>query len=125
LAQSYRLYTLALAGSPDLSSWIDCETKGISNESKLRLASAYVYWQTKSAGLSLLNTSIDDNSNYIITYGSVDRNRAMVWKHFIAWAKVKKAFAMATNCHKECQVTNGWEHANYVWFVCNGKVFCE
>jgi hypothetical protein len=70
---------------------MDCETKGISNESKLRLASAYVYWRTKSAGLSLLNTSIDDNSNYIITYGSADRNRAMVLKTLLLLGQKKKS----------------------------------
>ncbi|HAT77507.1 MAG TPA: hypothetical protein DCS19_11940, partial [Flavobacterium sp.] len=80
LAQAYRLYTLALAGSPDLSSMNRFrETKGISNESKLRLASAYVLAGQKSAGLNLLlKTTIDENSNYnYFYYGSSDRNRAM------------------------------------------------
>ena len=65
-AQSYRLYTLALAGSADLASMNRLrETVGISNESKLRLASAYVLAGQKSAGLNLLlKTTIDDNSNY-------------------------------------------------------------
>jgi hypothetical protein len=42
LAQAYRLYTLALAGAPDLSAMNRLrETANISNESKLRLAAAY------------------------------------------------------------------------------------
>ncbi|QZK91476.1 hypothetical protein K5V07_13605 [Flavobacterium sp. CHNK8] len=104
LAQSYRLYTLALAGAPDLSSMNRLrETKGISNESKLRLASAYVLAGQKSAGLSLLlNTSIDDNSNYnYYYYGSADRNRAMALETLLLLGQKQKAFAMATKLAKD------------------------
>ncbi|MBB1192187.1 hypothetical protein DNC80_00685 [Flavobacterium sp. SOK18b] len=104
LAQSYRLYTLALAGAPDLSSMNRLrETKGISNESKLRLASAYVLAGQKSAGLTLLlNTSIDDNSNYnYYYYGSADRNRAMALETLLLLGQKQKAFAMATKLAKD------------------------
>ncbi|WP_158728758.1 MULTISPECIES: alpha-2-macroglobulin [unclassified Flavobacterium] len=104
LAQSYRLYTLALAAAPDLSSMNRLrETKGISNESKLRLASAYVLAGQKSAGLTLLlNTSIDDNSNYnYYYYGSADRNRAMALETLLLLGQKQKAFAMATKLAKD------------------------
>jgi uncharacterized protein YfaS (alpha-2-macroglobulin family) len=104
LAQSYRLYTLALAGAPDLSSMNRLrETKGISNESKLRLASAYVLAGQKSAGLNLLlKTTIDDNSNYnYYYYGSVDRNRAMALETMLLLGQKQKAFAMAIKLAKE------------------------
>ena len=104
LAQSYRLYTLALAGAPDLSSMNRLrETKGISNESKLRLASAYVLAGQKAAGLTLLlNTSIDDNSNYnYYYYGSGDRNRAMALETLLLLGQKQKAFAMATKLAKD------------------------
>ncbi|WP_281323647.1 MG2 domain-containing protein [Flavobacterium sp. IMCC34518] len=104
LAQSYRLYTLALAGAPDLSSMNRLrETKGISNESKLRLASAYVLAGQKAAGLTLLlNTSIDDNSNYnYYYYGSNDRNRAMALETLLLLGQKQKAFAMATKLAKD------------------------
>lgn len=103
LAQSYRLYTLALAGVPDLSSMNRLrETKGISNESKLRLASAYVLAGQKAAGLTLLlKTSIDDNSNYnYYYYGSADRNRAMALETLLLLGQKQKAFAMATKLAK-------------------------
>lgn len=103
LAQSYRLYTLSLAGAPDLSSMNRLrETKGISNESKLRLASAYVLAGQKSAGLTLLlNTSIDDNSNYTYYYyGSGDRNRAMALETLLLLGQKQKAFAMAVKLAK-------------------------
>lgn len=104
LAQAYRLYTLALAGAPDLSSMNRLrETKGISNESKLRLAAAYVLAGQKSAGLNLLlKTTIDDNSNYnYYYYGSADRNRAMALETLLLLGQNQKAFAMATKLAKD------------------------
>lgn len=104
LAQAYRLYTLALAGTPDLSSMNRLrETKGISNESKLRLASAYVLAGQKSAGLTLLlNTAIDDNSNYnYYYYGSADRNRAMALETMLLLGQKQKAFTMAIKLAKD------------------------
>jgi len=103
LAQAYRLYTLALAGSPDLSSMNRFrETKGISNESKLRLASAYVLAGQKSAGLNLLlKTTIDENSNYnYYYYGSADRNRAMALETLLLLGQKQKAYAMAIKLAK-------------------------
>jgi hypothetical protein len=103
LGQAYRLYTLVLAGAPDLPSMNRLrETKGISNESKLRLASAYVLAGQKSAGLNLLlKTSIDDNSNYnFYYYGSADRNRAMALETMLLLGQKQKAFAMAIKLAK-------------------------
>lgn len=104
LAQAYRLYTLALAGAPDLSSMNRLrETKGISNESRLRLASAYVLAGQKSAGLNLLlKTTIDDNSDYnYYYYDSADRNRAMALETLLLLGQKQKAFAMAIKLAKE------------------------
>jgi len=98
LAQAYRLYTLALAGSSDLASMNRLrETKGISNESKLRLAVAYVLAGQKSAGQSLfLNSTIEDSSNYnYYYYGSADRNRAMALETMLLLGQKEKSFAMA------------------------------
>nr|WP_321539531.1 hypothetical protein [Flavobacterium piscinae] len=50
-AQAYRLYTLALAGSPDMASMNRLrETTGISNESKLRLAVRVCLGRPKTSG---------------------------------------------------------------------------
>ncbi|MCV9931427.1 MG2 domain-containing protein [Flavobacterium sp. LS1R47] len=104
MAQAYRLYTLALAGSSDLSSMNRLrETKGISNESKLRLAAAYVLAGQKSAASSLLLISkIDDeSSNYnYYYYGSSDRNRAMALETMLLLGQKQKAFTMATKLAK-------------------------
>ncbi len=104
LAQSYRLYTLALAGVSDLSSMNRLrETKGISNESKLRLAAAYVLAGQKSAGQTLLlNSTIEGDSNYnYYYYGSGDRNRAMALETMLLLGQKQKAFAMAIKLAKD------------------------
>ncbi|WP_431133995.1 alpha-2-macroglobulin family protein [Psychroserpens mesophilus] len=87
LAQAYRLYTLALAGSPDLASMNRLrEFEEISNEAKWRLAAAYALAGQKEASEQLSRTAnIDfqpvDHNNY--TYGSVNRNRAMALETMI------------------------------------------
>lgn len=87
LAQAYRLYTLALAGSPDLSSMNRLrETREISNEAKLRLAAAYALVGQKEAAESIVNkTPLDfkpEKYNYY-TYGSTNRNKAMALETFV------------------------------------------
>lgn len=98
-AQAYRLYTLALAGSPDLSSMNRLrETQGISNDSKLRLAAAYALAGQKSAGLALLNQSsldIDTQGHRYYYYGSPERNRAMALETLILLGQKERAFRIA------------------------------
>ncbi|MFI1744613.1 alpha-2-macroglobulin family protein [Thalassobellus sediminis] len=81
LAQAYRLYTLALAGSADLASMNRLrEFSEISNEAKWRLAAAYALVGQKEASD---NISQSANINFkpirynYYTYGSINRNRAM------------------------------------------------
>jgi hypothetical protein len=111
LAQAYRLYTLALVGSPDVSSMNRLrETNGISNESKLRLAAAYALIKQKSAGLSLLSKSqIDEsyNDNYYYYYGSEDRNRAMTLETLLLLGQKEKAFRIAKDLAKNLS-SNQW-----------------
>ena len=80
-AQAYRLYTLALAGHPDLSSMNRLrEFKEISNNAKWRLAAAYALAGQKEAAQKVsanANINFKPNSYNYYTYGSVDRNRAM------------------------------------------------
>lgn len=81
LAQAYRLYTLALAGSPDLAAMNRLrEFTEISNEAKWRLAAAYALAGQEEASAQISKTAniefLPPKYNYY-TYGSVNRNRAM------------------------------------------------
>lgn len=87
LAQAYRLYTLALAGSPDLASMNRLrEFSEISNEAKWRLAAAYALAGQKEASAAISQSANIEfkpvKYNYY-TYGSVDRNRAMALETMI------------------------------------------
>lgn len=105
LAQAYRLYTLALAGSADLASMNRLrETVDISNEAKLRLAAAYVLCGQKAAGIALLaKSSIAENANRYsyYYYGSENRNRAMTLETLILLGEKQKAFRFAAILAKE------------------------
>ncbi|WGD35933.1 MG2 domain-containing protein [Olleya sp. YS] len=87
LAQAYRLYTLALAGSPDLAAMNRLrEFSEISNEAKWRLAAAYALARQTEASNKVSSTANIEfkapRYNYY-TYGSVDRNRAMALETMI------------------------------------------
>ncbi len=93
LAQAYRLYTLALAGSPDLASMNRLrEFSEISNEAKWRLAAAYAL-----AGQNEASHQISQSANInfkaqrynYYTYGSVDRNRAMALETMVLTKNTK------------------------------------
>ena len=79
LAQAYRLYTLALAGSPDLSAMNRLrEFAAISNEAKWRLAATYAIVGQKEAANEIMGKADLNFSGYnSYNYGSETRNRAM------------------------------------------------
>ncbi|MFD2551406.1 alpha-2-macroglobulin [Bizionia sediminis] len=81
LAQAYRLYTLALAGQPDLAAMNRLrEFSNISNESKWRLAAAYALAGQLEASQAISQTATTNFQNtkqMAYTFGSVTRNRAM------------------------------------------------
>ncbi|MEO1033342.1 MAG: MG2 domain-containing protein [Bacteroidota bacterium] len=94
LAQAYRLYTLALAGSPDLASMNRLrEFEEISNDAKWRLAAAYALVGQKEASDAISKTANIDfqppkSDSY--TYGSLHRNRAMALETMILTDDSKK-----------------------------------
>jgi alpha-2-macroglobulin len=103
-AQAYRLYTLALAGSPDMASMNRLrETPGISNESKLRLAAAYALVGQKQAAQSLFSRSkLDEvNTNGYSYYGSADRNRAMALETLLLLGDKQRSFQLANQLAKK------------------------
>ncbi|WP_405251026.1 alpha-2-macroglobulin family protein [Dokdonia sp. Asnod3-C12] len=94
LMQAYRLYTLALAGQPDLAAMNRLRENGnLSNESKWRLAGAYaLVGQEKVARELTVTANIDfkpKNYDYH-TYGSVYRNRAMALETMVVMNDAKQ-----------------------------------
>ena len=104
LAQAYRLYTLALAGHPDLSSMNRLrEFSEISNDAKWRLAAAYALAGQKEAATKIGNTAnIDFESKRgdYYTYGSTNRNRAMAMETMLLTGN-KKSRELAQYLAKE------------------------
>lgn len=82
LIQAYRLYTLALAKSPDLGAMNRLkEHKDLSQQGKWRLAAAYVLAGQPEVGKKLvagLSTSVKDYRELSYTYGSDERDLAMI-----------------------------------------------
>lgn len=110
LAQAYRLYTLALAGSPDLAAMNRLrEFSEISNEAKWRLAAAYALAGQKEASDKISATAninfVPPKYNYY-TYGSVDRNRAMALETMIL-TKNPKMRELAQDIAKDLS-SNRW-----------------
>jgi uncharacterized protein YfaS (alpha-2-macroglobulin family) len=104
LAQAYRLYTLALADSPDLAAMNRLrEFSELSNEAKWRLAAAYALaGQTEASNAVAKTANIEFQPvkrNYY-TYGSVDRNRAMALETMII-TKDKRLKDLAETIAKE------------------------
>ncbi len=95
MAQAYRLYTLALAGSPDLSSMNRLrEISSLSNDAKLRLAAAYGVVKQKNASEQLLQAATIDfktTKRHNYTYGSTTRNRAMALETLVLLNQKEKA----------------------------------
>ncbi len=96
--QAYRLYTLALAGDADVASMNRLKsTVGISSNSKLRLAAAYVLIGQRDAALQLVKSANIDNlipkSNHY--FDSRERNNAMALETFVLLKDKVKARKMA------------------------------
>jgi uncharacterized protein YfaS (alpha-2-macroglobulin family) len=89
------LYSLAVAGAPDLSSMNRLrENANLSNDSKLRLAAAYaLVGQNKAAEELLSKSNIDFQPNRYDyrTYGSPQRNRAMALETYTIMKKDERA----------------------------------
>lgn len=81
LIQAYRLYTLALAGKPELAAMNRLrESKDISNDAKWRLAAAYALAGKNDVAKQIAQTANIDfvpQRNDYYTYGSPFRNQAM------------------------------------------------
>ena len=108
LSQAYALYTLALAGSPDLSAMNRLrEFKQISNEAKWRLAATYALVGQKEAADEIMQKADLNFAGYnYYNYGSVTRNRAMALETMLL-TNDKNAKDVAKTIAKELS-SNSW-----------------
>jgi uncharacterized protein YfaS (alpha-2-macroglobulin family) len=97
--QAYRLYTLALAGTPEIGAMNRLkELKDLSVQARWRLAAAYALaGKTTAAGELLLNasTTVEPYSPYNNTYGSFLRDEAMILETLLLMGRDKEAFTHA------------------------------
>jgi uncharacterized protein YfaS (alpha-2-macroglobulin family) len=104
LTQSYRLYTLALAGAPEIGAMNRLkELKNISVQARWRLAAAYALAGKMNAANELIfnaPTDIDPYSSSNSSYGSSCRDEAMILETFILMGKDKEAFVQAEKVSK-------------------------
>jgi len=95
LIQAYRLYTLALAKKPALSAMNRMrETGGITDAAKWRLAAAYVVaGKADIAGQIVNGLSLKPNKsvNYWDTYGSPERDEAMMLETLVLLKRMAQA----------------------------------
>ena len=104
LAQAYRLYTLALAGEPELSAMNRMRNQsGLSTQSTWRLAAAYALAGHSNVATELINStslSVINQRDNGYTYGSEERDMAMIMETLVLMEKKKEAAEMLQKMSK-------------------------
>lgn len=99
LDQAYRLYSLALAGAPEMGAMNRLkEMKDLSLQAKWRLAAAYALAGKKKAAEELIFNASTEVQPYALsnsTYGSSDRDEAMILETLVLMGRDKEAFTQA------------------------------
>ena len=103
--QAYRLYTLALAGSPELGAMNQLkELKTLSSPSKLYLAASYAIIGKKDVSKSLINASGKEFPKYAefgYTFGSDMRDQAILLNALVSIEDKNGASVLAKNIAKK------------------------
>ncbi|MDR3047751.1 MAG: alpha-2-macroglobulin [Bacteroidales bacterium] len=110
--QAYRLYSLALAGSPELGAMNRLkESKNLSTQARWRLAAAYALCNQKKAAEELIANTISTIADYYggVTYGSSDRDNAMILETMILMGHLDKAFTQAQQLAQKLSQQNRFE----------------
>lgn len=113
LIQAYRLYTLAIAGSPSLGAMNRMKENGkVRREAKWRLALAYAEAGYDSQAANLIEgLSIQADSvlrDYRYSFGSQTRDKAMVMETLLGLDKKEKAFEILMDIAKEMGDNSRW-----------------
>ncbi|MBU0487459.1 MAG: hypothetical protein KKA07_03800 [Bacteroidetes bacterium] len=111
LVQAYRLYTLALAKEPQIAAMNRLrEEKGLSVASKWRLAAAYQLAGKGEIAKQIVNnltTVIPDYREMYYTYGSSDRDKAMIIEALTLMNDKKKAMPLVMELSRSMS-SNYW-----------------
>ncbi len=112
LEQAYRLYTLALAGAPELGAMNRLkEYPNLTNVAKWRLVAAYqVAGYNAEAKKLAFNTpvTVTDYSEFSYSYGSDERDEAMIVEALTLMGEKGKAALMVKDLSKELSNPNSW-----------------
>lgn len=110
LTQAYRLYTLALAGVPEIGAMNRLrENSKISDQAKWRLAATYAQIGKTEVATSLvksLNTTVKDYRELSYTYGSGLRDEAMILETLVGMKSLDKAGSIAQRISKQLSSGN-------------------
>ncbi|MFM9839709.1 MAG: alpha-2-macroglobulin family protein [Cyclobacteriaceae bacterium] len=112
LIQAYRLYTLALAGAPELGAMNRLrEMKDVSLQAKWMLAASYVKAGQPEAAKSLvanLTTTIKAYQEMSYSYGSDERDKAIILETLILLNEKTKAFELVRDISKSLSDQGNW-----------------
>ena len=112
LTQAYRLYTLALSGSPDLASMNRMrESRSLDDRTKWRLALAYLLVGQNSAADALISgagTSVGSYAELSGTFGSDLRDEAMILESLIALGRDAEAGNVARRISSQLTSDASW-----------------
>ncbi len=126
IAQAYRLYTLALAGSPELGSMNQLkEMKSLSNPGKFYLAASYAIIGKKDVSKALINKANKEIPKYAefgYTFGSDLRDQAILLNALVAVEDKTNAANVAKSMANKMG-GSGW-YATYslsygIWAISN------
>ena len=105
MVQAYRLYTLALAKKPALGAMNRMRgTKDLNSLTKWRLAAAYLLaGKGKVANEIILDltTEVKGYDKYSYTYGSVERDQAMILETMVLMGNKSQAFVLLKELSKK------------------------
>ncbi len=127
--QAYRLYTLALAGSPDLGAMNRLREKEEKSPDVIwRLAAAYVLSGQPEAAEKLvdrLSTEVSEYNEFGGTFGSALRDKAMILETLVLLNKKEDAFEMLKNISEEMNRQNWLSTQTAAWCLTAAANFAE
>ncbi|WP_167609411.1 alpha-2-macroglobulin family protein [Maribellus sediminis] len=129
LNQAYRLYTLALAGNPDLGAMNRLREKNSKSSDVLwRLASAYVLAGKKEIAQQLvanLSTEVKEYNELGGTFGSSLRDKAMILESLVLLDEQENAFAMLQNVSDDINSRSWLSTQTAAWSLYAAAQFSE